>query len=310
MKVGIVGCGAMGSIYAGFLARAGHSVVAIDHHQDHIDAMNRDGLLVEGPHDKFRVRLSAHTDIGACSDCDVIVIAVKAMAVGGVATSLKSEVHRRAAILTIQNGVGAAEDVLKGTGRPGILVGIAGGFGAKIEGPGHVTHKSSKVIKIGCYGEPDEVGITRAVAIWSDTGLNVERSADISVMLWEKLVFNVAFSAPSALTGMTVGQILADEQMGAVCRDAAREAWEIGRASGLGITIEDPVRFVEEFGGAMPGALPSMRQDVEMGRPSEIDYINGAVPRVARQLGMAAPVNDVLSRLVRTMEGLRARSEK
>jgi 2-dehydropantoate 2-reductase len=121
-------------------------------------------------------------------------------------------------------------------------------------------------------------------------------------MQWEKLICNVAYSAPCALTGLTVGEAMDDPEIGPVSRAAAVEAWETARALGIGIDVPDPVAHVRAFGAQLPAAKPSALLDVEAGRVSEIGVINGAVPREAAKVGRTAPVNATLTALVHARE--------
>ncbi|CNH72398.1 2-dehydropantoate 2-reductase [Mycobacterium tuberculosis] len=121
-------------------------------------------------------------------------------------------------------------------------------------------------------------------------------------MQWEKLICNVAYSGPCALTHMTVGQVMDDPAMGPVSQAAATEAFDVARASGIAIAVTDPVAHVREFGARMPDAKPSALLDHEARRVSEIDVINGAIPRQGARVGVAAPVNATLTALVKSIE--------
>jgi 2-dehydropantoate 2-reductase len=121
-------------------------------------------------------------------------------------------------------------------------------------------------------------------------------------MQWEKLICNVAYSGLSALTGMTVGEIMDNPGIGAVSRAAATEAWRIGKLCGVAIDVADPVTHVRAFGTRVYRAKPSVLLDHEIKRPSEIDVINGAIPREAAKLGAEAPVNATITALVKEKE--------
>jgi 2-dehydropantoate 2-reductase len=121
-------------------------------------------------------------------------------------------------------------------------------------------------------------------------------------MQWEKLICNAAYSAPCALTGLTVGEVMDDPDMGPVSRAAAVEAWTVARALDIAVKTDDPVALIRHFAAGMPAARPSMLQDIENSRRSEIDVINGAVSRAAAKAGIAAPVNDTLVALVKVKE--------
>ena len=112
----------------------------------------------------------------------------------------------------------------------------------------------------------------------------------------------MAFSGTCALTGYTVGAVIADPDAWSIASRCAAEAYEVARALEIAAEIEDPVAYVREFGSRIPGARPSMLLDLMAGRRCEVDVINGAIPPLAEQLGLAAPVNDTVSRLVRAKE--------
>jgi len=105
-----------------------------------------------------------------------------------------------------------------------------------------------------------------------------------------------------ALTRMTVGQVMQHPHVGGVSRAAAREAFEVARALGIALRFDDPEREVRDFAARMPNAKPSVLLDLEAGRPSEVDVINGAIPTQAARVGMQAPVNQTLTALVQTLE--------
>lgn len=302
MKIAVIGCGAMGSVYAGLLSDAGNEILAVDAWPDHVAAINRDGLTVGGASGHRNVRIRAFETAPQGETVDLIVMAVKSSAAGAAAASAASLAGPDTLVLTIQNGLGAADDVTDSFAPDRLIVGIAGGFGASLTGPGQAHHNGMNVIRMGAFAGLDHAEVERVVAVWAEAGFSTEAARDIAAMQWDKLICNVAYSAPCALTGMTVGEAMDDAELGHVSRAAATEAAEIARARGIAIDIPDPVAHVRAFAGRMPAAKPSMLLDHEAGRASEIDYINGAIPREAAKVGLAAPVNETLTRLVRLRE--------
>ncbi len=301
MKVLVIGCGAMGSIYAALLADAGHQVRVADPWQAHIDAIEQHGLHVEGASGDRVVRVGASTGIGT-EPADLIVVAVKAAFVGAVAPKLPPLISDDTIVLTIQNGVGSADELAEHVPPDRLAIGIAGGFGAIMRGPGHAFHNAMNVIRIGAYAGLDKARVTDLVDAWTEAGFRAEVADDVIAMLWEKLICNCAYSAPCALTGMTVGDVMDDPDMAPISQAAAREAWTVARALGIAIKVDDPVALARNFASGMRGARPSMLQDHENKRRSEIDVINGAVPRAAARAGIEAPVNATLTALVRQRE--------
>lgn len=301
MKIAVVGCGAMGSIYAALLASAGHEVIAIDRSAEQVRAINDHGLRVEGASGDRTVQLRALTEIPA-EPVDLVIVAVKAGHVASVQAQLPRLVGPQTVVLTIQNGLGSAQAVAEAIGANRLAVGIAGGFGAIRRGPAHVFHNGMETIRFGAYAGLAEDRLTPVVAAWSKAGFKTALSPDIIAMQWEKLICNVAYSAPCTLSGLTVGEVMDDPEMGAISRAAAEEAWRVGLANGVAITVKDPIEHALAFGRSVRHAKPSMLQDHEHRRPSEIDVINGAVPREAAKVGASAPVNMVLTNLVKQRE--------
>jgi 2-dehydropantoate 2-reductase len=159
-----------------------------------------------------------------------------------------------------------------------------------------------RAMRFGAYSSMPPSTVESIARTWADAGFDAAAVTDIAAMQWEKLICNVAYSAPCALTGMTVGQVMDDPEMGPISRAAAKEAWRVAFASDIEINVTDPVEHVRTFGSAMPDAKPSALLDHEARRVSEIDVINGAVPRQGARVGVDAPVNATLTALVKTIE--------
>lgn len=301
MKIAVIGCGAMGSIYAARLATAGNDVLGIDRHEPSIERISRDGLRVTGPGYDRVVPLRAST---AAPDepMDLVVLAVKAADVTVGARQALPMLSPATPVLTIQNGLGSAETVAGIVGAERVAVGIASGFGASRVAPGHVHHNAMKAMRFGAYSSLPHATVEAIARAWTDAGFDAAAVTDIAAMQWEKLICNAAYSAPCALTGMTVGQVMDDPEMGPVSQAAATEAWTVARASGIAVAVTDPVAHARAFGAQMPDAKPSALLDHEARRVSEIDVINGAVPRQGARVGVAAPVNATLTALIKSIE--------
>jgi 2-dehydropantoate 2-reductase len=303
MRIAILGVGAMGSVYAGLLAAAGLDVWAVDLWADHVDAIRRDGLKVSGASGERTVRLSATTDAREVGRADLVVIATKASGVDEAAAAARDILAEDGVVLTIQNGLGSAERVAKTVGADRVLIGVVGGFGASIVAPGHAHHNGWEFVRLGEYEGSVSPRLQRIGAVWEQGGFRVLLFPDIHKMVWEKFICNVAFSGTCTLTGMTIGEVLADPEAWSVSSACASEAFQVARAKGIAVEIGDPVAYVRAFGEKIPNARPSMLLDHMAQRRSEIDVINGAVPREAARLGLATPVNNTVSALVRAREG-------
>jgi 2-dehydropantoate 2-reductase len=138
--------------------------------------------------------------------------------------------------------------------------------------------------------------------VWQSGGFRVKCFDDIDQLVWEKLICNVCFSGTCTVTQRTIGEVMADADAWSVASACAVEAWRVAKARGIRVDIDDPVAYVRDFGSKIPDARPSMLLDRMAGRLSEIDAINGAIPPAAAALGLEAPVNTVVSSLVRAIE--------
>lgn len=301
-KIAILGCGAMGSVYAGLMASAGHEVWAVDAWADHVAAINERGLRMEGASGDRTVRVRATTSTADPGPCDLVIVATKARDVAAAAAALPPLIGPDTAVLTIQNGLGSADALAEALGAERVMAGIAGGFGASIRAPGHVHHNGMEVVRIGEMTGPATDRLRAVAAIWTGSGFRAEACDDIAALTWEKLICNCTFSSVCALTGLTIGEVMADPDAWPIARACGVEAWTVAKARGIRIRVEDPVEHITAFGRAIPGARPSLLLDHMARRRSEVDAINGAIPREAAKAGIEAPVNATVSGLVRQRE--------
>jgi 2-dehydropantoate 2-reductase len=302
MKIAIVGCGAMGSVYAALLGAAGHEVWAIDAWREHVEAMRSNGLRLEGASGDRTVRLNATTQAAEAGLCDLVIIATKAMHVEAAAESVRALLGPDTLVLSIQNGLGGPDTAARVLGRERLLVGVVGGFGASMRGPGHAHHNGWELVRLGELSGPITPRLEKVAEVWRSGGFKVKCFDDIGQLVWEKLICNVCFSGTCALTEFTIAQVMNDPDAWEVASGCAKEAYAVARAKGVRLDIEEPVAYVRNFGSKIPDARPSMLLDHMAGRMSEIDAINGAIPVAGKALGVATPYNTVVSALVRAKE--------
>jgi 2-dehydropantoate 2-reductase len=302
MKIAIVGCGAMGSVYAALLGAAGHEVWAIDAWREHVEAMRSNGLRLEGASGDRTVRLNATTQAAEAGLCDLVIIATKAMHVEAAAESVRALLGPDTLVLSIQNGLGGPDTAARVLGRERLLVGVVGGFGASMRGPGHAHHNGWELVRLGELSGPITPRLEKVAEVWRSGGFKVKCFHDIGQLVWEKLICNVCFSGTCALTEFTIAQVMNDPDAWEVASGCAKEAYAVARAKGVRLDIEEPVAYVRNFGSKIPDARPSMLLDHMAGRMSEIDAINGAIPVAGKALGVATPYNTVVSALVRAKE--------
>jgi 2-dehydropantoate 2-reductase len=292
----------MGSVYAGLLGSAGNDVWAVDPWLEHVDAIRAGGLRVEGASGDRVVSIGATADAAEVGPVDLVVIATKAMDVRAAAESAHPLLGPETVVLPMQNGLGSTDVVAEVVGSERVVVGVAGGFGASIVGPGHVHHHGMELVRLGEPGRPVSARVERIAETWRAAGFEVRTDDDVSRLVWEKLVCNACFSGTCTVLRATIGEVLDDADAWFVASRCAAEAYDVAVESGIALGFDDPVAYVAAFGARIRGARPSMLLDRLAGRPCEIDAINGAIPARAAAVGLAAPVNATVASLVRAGE--------
>lgn len=289
----------MGSVYAGILGDAGHEVWAIDRWVEHVDAIRTSGLRVEGASGDRTVPINAGTDPAEAGVCELVVIATKALDVEAAAEAVRPMVGPATVIVPIQNGLGSADRIARVLGQEQVAIGVVGGFGASMVGPGHVHHNGWELVRLGERHGPATDRIRQIAKVWEDAGFRVQTYDDVDQLVWEKLVCNVTFSGTCSVLRWTIGDVLSDGSAWHVASSCGREVYAVAQARGIRLSFDDPVAYARAFGEKIPDARPSMLLDLIAGRPHEIDVLNGAIPPAAREVGLAAPVNETVTALVK-----------
>jgi 2-dehydropantoate 2-reductase len=302
MKIGIVGSGAMGSVYGALLAAAGNELWLLDRWREHVDAMRAQGLRCEGASGDRTVRVNATTAAGEAGPCALVIVATKVMDIEAAVSAAAAMIGPDTLVLAIQNGLGNVERIRRVVGAEQLLFGIAGGFGAEIVAPGHVHHNGMEAINLAELEGGITARLERVADVWRQAGFTVNVHADLWPVVWSKLVANVAFSAICTVTGMRVGQVRANDPAWGIARACVEEAVAVAAAKGIELAYADPVRWVSDFAGKIPNARPSMYQDVRAGRRSEIDAIQGGVVAEGEKVGVPTPTCALMVELVKALE--------
>ncbi|MFW6028008.1 MAG: ketopantoate reductase family protein [bacterium] len=302
MKIAILGAGAMGSVYGAFFARAGNDVWLVDRRVDHMAAIQSDGLRVSGASGDWRAYPRATiypADVGVC---DLVVVATKGPDLAEALRSVPALAGETGCVLAIQNGLGAADELLKVVAAERAQVGIAGGFGASIQESGHVHHNGLELVMLAALAPAGRARAQDIAEAWTRAGFHAQAADDVDRMIWSKLICNAAYSAVCCITGLRIGEVLDDADAFHLAGKCAAEAISVAAAHNIDLEISDPVDYVRRFGQRIPSAKPSLLLDRLSGRRGEIDYINGAVVKAAERVGVSAMTNGALVDLVRAME--------
>jgi 2-dehydropantoate 2-reductase len=301
VKVCVVGCGAVGSLFAAHLAQLDDvDVWAYDLDRAHVDAINSDGLRLTGAGEVVG-RLSATTNASELPACDFGIVATKAMHTES-AIAATAQAFADGAVATVQNGVGNEETIARHVAR--VIRGTTFPAG-KILAPGVVQWDVKGATTVGPF-EPspaplDEV--ERLADACTRGGMPTSAVADARPAQWRKVIFNAATNPVGALTGLTHGRVCERPHLRALVSDLVDEGKAVAAAQGI-VLDADPEELIDH--AAKPEVAydhkASMLQDVEAKRPTEIDYLNGGIARFGRELGVPTPLNDAVTALVKALE--------
>ena len=299
-RVCVVGAGVIGSLFAGHLARVAE-VSVLTRRQEHADSLNAEGLRVSGRSD-FTARLVASPDPGSLPDPDLVIVACKGTDLEPVAARLEGH-FPGAVVMTVQNGLGAEEIVRRHGAWP--LVSAVTFMSGTRHADTHVEYILDTETWLGPYEEtPESVPVEIAELIRA-SGLKAEAFPDLRPAQWSKLIFNATVNAVAALTGLPHDPHFAAEErpsdLGFLVHDLIEEGKRVAAAAGIPLR-EDPWEMNVLATRRGSAHYPSMLEDVEAHRPTEIELITGALVREAQRHGVEAPLHTALYRLVTAKE--------
>jgi 2-dehydropantoate 2-reductase len=301
VKVCIVGCGAVGSLFAANLANLDDvEVWAYDLSREHVDAINAGGLRLSGAGEVVG-DVRATSEAGDLPQCDFGIVATKAM---HTEPAIAATAHAFAdgAVASVQNGIGNEETIAGHVER--VIRGTTFPAGRILE-PGHVQWDVKGDTTFGPF-EPSPAGtaeVERLAEACTRAGLPSTAVADARGPQWRKLIFNAATNPVGAVTGLTHGRVCEDKALRRLVSGLVDEGKAVAGAQGIELDA-DPEELIDH--AARPDVAydhkASMLQDVEARRATEIDYLNGGIARFGREHGVPTPLNEAILALVKGLE--------
>jgi 2-dehydropantoate 2-reductase len=301
MRICVVGCGAVGSLFAANLSLLEDvDVVAYDLSETHVEAINASGLRLSGAGDVLG-RPRATTDAGEIGACDFGIVATKAMHTEGAIAATAAS-FADGSVATVQNGIGNeevlarhVERVIRGTTFPA----------GKIVAPGHVQWDVKGDTTLGPF-EPSPAPyaeVERLADACSRAGMPTHAVRDARGPQWRKVIFNAATNPIGALTGLTHGRVCERPDLRALVSGLVSEGKAVAAAQAIELD-SDPEALVDHAARPEVGYdhKASMLQDVEARRTTEIDYLNGGIVRFGRDYGVTTPLNEAIWALVKGVE--------
>ncbi|MEI8183125.1 MAG: ketopantoate reductase family protein [Desulfomonile sp.] len=301
MRIAVVGAGALGSVVGVLLLEAGLDTVFVERDHDKVRLIRENGLWLEGVSGERIVRPAIYQDLSEAGLIDLALVLVKSYDTRSAISTLEQILPGSGLVLTLQNGIGNYETLDEAfPGR--VLLGTTT-MGAMYLAPGRYRHTGFGSTH---FGETDGTIRERTRAIGSV--LEKMNSGPVHVVdnavgcVWSKLIINAAINAPCTLLAIRNGRLPETDSGKELIYKIVSECLMIVRAKGIGLIFEDPADQVIGVCRGTSENINSMLQDILAGRPTEIDFINGALAREAEELGFAAPVNKTLALLIKARE--------
>lgn len=313
MKVLVVGAGALGSVFGCLLRDKGHEVGLLEP-SSRLDDVRELGLRVSGLFGEHQcdgfALYASHEDVPA-DHYDLFLITVKSFHTREAVQQIAPKVGENALVLSLQNGIGNYEAITDEVGGQRALAGRVI-FGARMAGRAHA--------EVTVFAEPVMIGadnrdrapfsrIARIALAFTEAGIPTQATTKITKFIWSKMLYNCSLNPLSALQNVPYGKLLESDETRNQMRQVVEEIFAVAQAQQIGLLWEQPEEYIELlFGRLIPDTaahFASMAQDLQAGRRTEIEALNGAIVRLGEEVGVDCPTNAALSELVRAAETLK-----
>ncbi len=302
MKIAIIGAGAMGSLYGGKLSLSGNDVVLYDINKAHVDKINSEGLSIEesSTGEMTKAYPLASSNPEDVKDSDLMIIFVKSTVTESVSKQFVKLAKPATIALTLQNGLGNEDIIKEYFGKERTAAGVTS-QGATFLEPGKIRHAGNGPTHI-CMSDKKNKKLETIVKTFAESGFEINTEDNIENLVWSKLIINVGINAVTAITGLENGKLLDFPEMKSLMEDLVNEAVQVAKGKSIQLNYPDPVQIVFDVSQKTALNRSSMLQDFDRGSMTEIDFINNAIVREGKKLGIPTPYNSLISKLVKSME--------
>ncbi|WP_336136694.1 ketopantoate reductase family protein [Natronomonas amylolytica] len=303
MRIAVIGAGALGCLFGGRLAASGHDVWLLHHRQKYVDRLRADGInLFDDGDGPLEIDVPVTADAEDVAPVDLALVLVKAHQTSHAMKQHRACLDERTRILTLQNGLRNRDRLMSFVDSNRVLAGVTY-EGAMIEAPGDVYHTAAGG---SIVGGPDRTFAEEVAAVFDDAGLGVTVVDDPEPVIWDKQLVSLAVKPFAALTRLPNDELLKRDDLWWAMSCVLEEAVAVGTARGVDFPHDEPqaaaLERLAKIRKRADGHRSSMLQDVESGRRTEIDEINGAIVSFAEDCSVEVPFNRVLTALVRGLE--------
>ena len=306
-KVAVLGAGAMGCLFGGLMAEKGLDVVLIDVWKDHVDAINKNGLKMDGHGGDRFIKIRATTDPSTLKPVDAIIIMCKATALKTALTNAKNIIGDKTMLMSFQNGIGHEAIMQEIAGKNKVLGGTTT-QASNIVGPGHIKNHGSLPSWIGEY----EGGMSDRVSDLAETftahNLETIAVADIKKRKWMKLFALTAIGPLSSVFDLHHTDLYITNKNQKVSRNLGKqiilETRAVAKADGVDVTEDECLAMFNKIVDSKQTNKSSMCFDILNKRKTEIEFINGAVAKIGKSHGIKTPMNDLMYNMIMVKEGM------
>lgn len=290
MNIAIIGTGGVGGYFGARLAQAGNKVSFVAR-GEHKRAIKENGLQLLSPKGNFVLKeVHVVSSILELKDIELVLLGIKAWQVKEVATQLKKVISEHTMVIPLQNSVMAVSELLDALPKQNVMGGLCNIF-SKIKEPGVIEHMSSEPLII--FGELNHTHSQRAEKIQSlfnDAGIENKLSDYIQGEIWEKFML-ICLGGLGALTRANYGVLCQSPELTEMMRKMLNEMYAVARAEDINLPESIKEKILDKTMHFAPSANSSMARDIWAGRPSELEYQNGSVVKLARKHGIEVPVS-------------------
>ena len=301
MRIAVIGAGAMGALYGGYLSRK-NDVLLVDVNAQQVETINKQGLKIHEPDGSVtEVFPRAVVSTAGEAPADVIVLFVKSMFSASALESNRSLIGPDTYLMTLQNGSGHEDTLLQFADSEHVIIGTTQ-HNSAVLGFGEIRHGGSGKTCIGCV-KGDAARLQPIADAFTASGLEAVCDDHVQKLIWGKMFTNVSASVLTGILQVPLGYIAENESAWATCEKLVREAVAVAAGEGLDFNADEKVAEVRGVCERSPQGLTSIYADLRDGRKTEVDTISGSVVRASRRNGVPAPTHEAMVNLVHAMEG-------
>jgi len=302
MRILIYGAGGIGGYFGGKLAQAGNSISIIAR-GNHLEAIKKDGLIVESINGDFKIMPSIVTDnLTEVEEPELIILGVKSWQIPEAANELKSVIRKTTMVLPLQNGASNVEKLLEVLSKENIIGGLCH-IVSFVSEPGKIKHVGFEPrITFGELDNSQSSRIQELKQVFTNAGITYMVPEDINLEIWKKFLFISTISALGGLTRVNLGKMRESEYLMDLMRKTAAEIKNVANGKGIALKEEHIDAVFGVINSLDPETTASTQRDIMDGKPSELENFNGYIVQEGKRLGISTPINQFIYECLLPME--------